>query len=240
MDLRAAFQPDGVVSVVGAGGKKSTLYALGSALDRAVVTATVRIPIFDDRVETLEVTADPADAVRNADGWPLGLVPERDDDRDRYLGYDTDAIDALASDTDVPILLKADGARSRWLKAPNEREPQIPDSSDLVVPVASARVVREPLDTERVHRPERVAALTGRSIGEEIAVEDVAAVLSHERGGLKDVPERAAVVPLVNMVDTDDLERRARRIAGILLEDPRIGRVILGRMDRGQIVDVVA
>ena len=44
------------VAVVGAGGKKTTLYLLGSLLDRAVVTATVRIPIFDDQVARVVVT----------------------------------------------------------------------------------------------------------------------------------------------------------------------------------------
>ena len=46
MDPAEAFAPDGVVAVVGAGGKKSTLYALAAGLDRSALTATVRIPPF--------------------------------------------------------------------------------------------------------------------------------------------------------------------------------------------------
>jgi hypothetical protein len=48
----------GLTCVVGAGGKKTTLYTLADRLDRAVVTATVRIPIFD-----AEVADDPVVAV---------------------------------------------------------------------------------------------------------------------------------------------------------------------------------
>ena len=239
MDLREAFEPDGVVSVVGAGGKKTTIYKLGSVLDRAIVTATVRIPLFDDHVTELTVTEDPIEAVRNADRWPLGLAPARDADRERYLGYDTETVDALAETTDVPILIKADGARTRWLKAPDDEEPQIPDASDLVTPIASAKAVGKPLDSEFVHRPERVEALTGRSVGEEIRVNDVVTVLSNEYGGLKEIPEGARVVPLINMVDDAPLERTARDIAEGLSEHPRIEHVVLAQMNRGRVIDVI-
>ena len=49
MDLAAAFGADRAdcLAVVGAGGKKSTLYALAAALERAVLTSTVR-PFPDD------------------------------------------------------------------------------------------------------------------------------------------------------------------------------------------------
>jgi probable selenium-dependent hydroxylase accessory protein YqeC len=239
MTLRDAFEPSGVVSIVGAGGKKSTLYALASELERAVVTATVRIPFFDDRVERLVVTDDPARTVRANDAWPLGVVPGRDGDRERYLGYAPEAVDALAADADAPILTKADGARTRWLKAPNDDEPQIPSATDLVIPVVSARVVGEPLDARRVHRPERVAAITGRSIGESVRAEDLVAALTHDRGGLKRVPSDARVVPLINMIDDDALASTAREIADGVRSHPRIDRVVLGRMDRGRVVDVV-
>ena len=239
MNLRQAFGPGDVVAVVGAGGKKSTLYALAAALDSTVVTATVRIPLFDGQVSALRVTHDPERAVREVDARPLGVVPDRDGDRSRYLGYDPETIDALAASTDDTILIKADGARTRLFKAPNDDEPQVPGSTDLLVPVASVQAVGEPLDSESVHRPERVAALTDLSLGDPIRPEDLVTVLTHDEGGLKGRPEGARVVPLVNMVDDADLEATARPIASDVCASPRVDRVVLGRMDRGRVVDVV-
>lgn len=239
MELREAFGDGRVVSVVGAGGKKSTLYALAAALERAVVTATVRIPIFDGQVSAVRVTEAPAEAVREAETWPVGVVPARDGDRSRYVGYELGAIDELAAATDVPILIKADGARTRLFKAPNDEEPQVPEATETLVPVASVQAVGKPLSEEHVHRPERIAELTGLSPGERIGPADLATVVSHDRGGLKSLPDGAAAVPLLNMVDDDDLEATARPIAAELLSDPRIDRVILGRMDRGRVVDVI-
>lgn len=239
MDLRTAFEPEGVTAVVGAGGKKSTLYALAEELGRTVLTATVRIPPFEDRVGRLVMTDNPIAAVTNNDTWPLGVVPGRDGDRDRYLGYDTHRIDGLAAAIDAPILIKADGARTRWLKAPAADEPQLPDTSDLVVPIASVRAVGERIADEHVHRPERVASLLDRPVGSRIRPTDVVSVMRDQRGGLKDVPDGARIVPLLNMVDDAELESVAEEIAAGLLVDERIERVVLGRMDRGGVVDVV-
>ena len=239
MDPAEAFAPDGVVAVVGAGGKKSTLYALAAGLDRAVLTATVRIPPFEGHVARHVLTEDPSSVLGANETWPLGLVPGRDGDRDRYLGYGVDTVDAMADATDAPILVKADGARSRWLKAPADDEPQLPGSTTFVVPVASARAVGEPLDGDRVHRPEQVAAITALDPGEAILPRDVATVLTHPEGGLRGVPDGATVRPLVNMVDDADLEATARQIAAEVIGHDRIDAVVLGRMDLRQVVDVV-
>lgn len=229
----------GLTCVVGAGGKKTTLYSLAPRIPRAVVTATVRIPPFDSRVAALSVTDDPVAAVEAADEWPVGVVPGREGDR--YLGYDPVTVDAVAaSGAPDAVLVKADGARTRWLKAPNEDEPRIPATADAVVPVVSARVVGEPLTEERVHRPERVAAVTGLEPGDEIGAYDVATVLASERGGMKGVPAGASVVPLVNMVDDEALADVGREIAGEVLARADVPRVVLARMIADDsLVDVV-
>lgn len=244
MDLVEALAADGLVAVVGAGGKKTTLYALADRLDRAVVTATTRIPAFPEQVAELVETDDPVATLRerndDPEGWPLGLAPGWADDV-RYEGYDADTVAALAraaAERGVDAtLVKADGARSRWLKAPADHEPVIPATTDTVIAVASARVVGEPLDETHVHRPERVAAVTGREEGAELTVDDVAAVLASPDGGLRNVPDDATVVALVNMVDDDTLRATAEEVAaGVLARTDRVSRVVTTRMDEGRVV----
>lgn len=236
MDICEALRADsGVVAVVGAGGKKTTLYTLaaraGDSTHQAVVTATVRIPIFDRHVEEVVVTDDPVAALERADAWPVGVVPEREGE-DRYVGYDPEAIDDLAAaDVADVVLVKADGARTREFKAPGDHEPQLPERTETVVPIASVQVVGKPLTAEHVHRPERVVAITDRDHGETIRTEDVAAVLASEHGGLKGVPDGAAVVPLLNKVDGATHRRNAEEIATTVLEQaPSVNRVVLARM----------
>jgi len=233
MDLTEALSAEGgLVCVVGAGGKKSTLYALAGRLDRAVVTASVRIPIFDQHVASVRVTRDPIGAIEaaGAGDWPLGLVPERERS-DRYLGYDRHVVDDIAAAGPVgTTLVKADGARMREFKAPDDTEPQVPDTADVVLPVASVHAVGEPLTDALVHRPERVAAVADLDPGDRLGVGDVATVLASPEGGRKGVPEEATVIPVLNKVDDDDLERTARDIADEIHARADVPRVALTRM----------
>lgn len=229
----------GTTCVVGAGGKKSTIFALASRIPRAVVTATVRIPIFDGRVGSVAVTDDPVAAVGAADDWPIGVVPERNGDR--YEGYEPRVVDDLAAaGVADAVLVKADGARTRWFKAPGEDEPRIAPGADVVVPVASVRVVGEPLTEAHVHRPERVAAIVDLQPGDAIRAEHVAAVLASDDGGLRGVPADATAVPLLNMVDDAGLEATARAVASELLDRSTVPRVVLARLiDDDPVVAVV-
>lgn len=110
IDLVAAVAADGL-AVVGAGGKRSTIYEPATHLDRAVVTATVRIPIFDAEVARV-VATDPAETVAANTEWPMGVVAERER-ADRYRGYDVSTVVDLAETDVVAVLAKADGARTR-------------------------------------------------------------------------------------------------------------------------------
>jgi probable selenium-dependent hydroxylase accessory protein YqeC len=218
----------GTICFVGAGGKKTTMATLAARLDHAVVTATVRIPIFDGWVAEVVVTESPRTAIDGATTWPLGVVPAQERP-DRYRGYDPATVADMA-DIDHPILVKADGARMREFKAPSDREPQLPSTASTVVPIASAHVVGEPLTDDIVHRVDEVAAITGLDPGDVIHPQDVAAVLASDRGGLKDVPADATAIPLLNMVDDAGLETSARAVAEAIHDRADVPRVVLAEM----------
>ncbi|GAA0199897.1 selenium cofactor biosynthesis protein YqeC [Haladaptatus pallidirubidus] len=230
MNLVAALSAESsLLCVVGAGGKKSTLYALAKRVNRAVVTATVRIPIFDEHVADVLVSDTPQKALESVEEWPVGLVPERERP-DRYRGYDPKTAASLKGRDATSILVKADGARTRLLKAPIEREPQLPTNADVVVPIASAHAVGKPLTERFVHRPERVADVTNRQMGEKIRASDVATVLADEHGGMKDVPDSATTIPVVNMVDDEKLRQVGNEIAEQVLSKADVPRVVLTQM----------
>ncbi|PSQ58825.1 MAG: putative selenium-dependent hydroxylase accessory protein YqeC, partial [Halobacteriales archaeon SW_9_67_25] len=133
-------------------------------------------------------------------------------------------------DFSTPVLVKADGARMRRFKAPDDREPRLPSRAGTVIPIASAHVMGQPLDGDRVHRVDRVSELTGLDPGDEIRPRDIATVLTSERGGRKGVPEGATVVPLLNMVDDATLEERAREVAHAIHDLADVPRVVLAEM----------
>jgi len=128
------------------------------------------------------------------------------------------------------ILVEADGAGHRALKAPAAHEPVVPASTTILVPLADLTVLGKPLAEEHVHRPELVARLTGAALGEPVTVEMVATVLSHPQGGLKGLPKQARVIPILNQMAEYRPLREARQIARLILRNERVERVIIASL----------
>ena len=144
----------------------------------------------------------------------------------RYSGLDNRSLEAvrnLADQLDCPLLIEADGARQKPLKAPAEHEPVIPDWVRQVVVCVGLTSLGKPLDGEWVHRPERLIELvkTGKQKAkqnpETITEETLIKLLLHPEGGLKNIPESARKIVLLNQADDLRLILSGRRIAVKLL-----------------------
>ncbi|MBI4514003.1 MAG: putative selenium-dependent hydroxylase accessory protein YqeC [Gemmatimonadetes bacterium] len=223
----------GVVCVVGAGGKKTLLYRLAHELPgRIALTTTVLSPPFARHVDQVIVVEHPLPLVARLreEAHPARIVgiARPSEKHNRWAGLTREEVDSLA-DLNIfdTILVKADGARSRWIKVPGPEEPIIPSSATAVTPIVSAKALGQPLDETTAHHPERIAELAGAKVGDRIEPEHVAALLSSPEGALKDVG-KALVVPLINMVDDDAARASAMRTAERALERTnRFERVLL-------------
>ena len=119
------------------------------------------------------------------------------------------------------LLVEADGARQKPLKAPAENEPPIPAFVAMVVVVAGMSGLGKPLSAEEVHRPEIFSSLSGLKIGETISGEALVRVLAHRQGGLKNIPRRARHSVLLNQADTPELQSAANGIGSCPAEGLR-------------------
>ena len=138
----------------------------------------------------------------------------------------------LVADSGAVVLVEADGARGRSLKAPEAYEPVIPQVANLVVPMVGLDVIGARLDGDLVYRPERVRTLLGVQNNHSIDTGDVASVLKHMEGALKSVPPGAGVRVILNKAETRERVEQGREIAGLSLKNDRIGAVILGRVQK--------
>lgn len=148
----------------------------------------------------------------------------------RYEGLAPALIAELHASLGIDLtLVKADGARMRWLKGPAEDEPAMVPGAALMLPVLSLRALGRPLDEKSAHRPERVAAITGTAAGAEITEDTFARLMTHPEGSLRGRGD-AYTVPVLNMVEPDQ-EALARRIAGrALAATTAFDRVLLARL----------
>ncbi|ABI56654.1 selenium cofactor biosynthesis protein YqeC [Alkalilimnicola ehrlichii MLHE-1] len=234
---------EGVVCLIGAGGKKTTMARLAwLQRDRAVgLSSTVFCAPLPDWLPHPVLTGDAdqlaARAPATARAYPASPVafygaPER---ADRHTGLAPELIDRLHHGLHRRVtLVKADGARMRRIKAPGDNEPLLTPGCQRVIAVLSIKAVGRPLDHRVAHRPERVSEAVDLEPGGIIGPEHLARLLTG-RGGLMRGLGGRRVTPLINMVDSDTDRARARRVAERVLENTeRFDRVVLASMRREQ------
>jgi probable selenium-dependent hydroxylase accessory protein YqeC len=236
----------GVVCIVGAGGKKTTLFRLVSRHPgRLAITTTVHTPPYRARLGAHVVIAPEAElrekviaASREHRRIAYGQPSEK---AARVKGVTPACLSALHREAGFDVtLVKADGARLRWAKAPAEDEPCVPDSYQTLISVVSARALDMPLSGEVVHRPARFAAIAGMCENEPIRPVHLARLLASDAGGVKGADD-ATVVALINMVETREQERLARAIAEQAMElNDGIRRIVIAAMVRDDpLIDVI-
>ncbi|MGE5577426.1 MAG: selenium cofactor biosynthesis protein YqeC [Syntrophothermus sp.] len=236
-----------VISFTGAGGKTTALYVLAAELAAVagpvVLTTTTAMfaprasevdrlvladeyPVLEGRIlqalqEILAGGVVQAQAARRALRIMVAAgLHDGGKDRPKLRGIPPDWIDRLSQALFHHvkyILVEADGARGRPLKAPGPHEPVIPASTGLVIPVLGRDAWDKPLTEAYVHRPELVAQLTGLSRGERVTAQALVDLFLHPNGLCKGVPPGAAVVPLINKVEDEAGLAAARELARAVL-----------------------
>jgi probable selenium-dependent hydroxylase accessory protein YqeC len=196
-----------LIAIVGAGGKTTTMYTLASELaqrgKRIITTTTTQIFYPEPgETDTLIVASQTDTLLKKIDealrqyhritvaGAVLrteklaGLRPEQP--------YKL----LVKSGADV-MLVEADGARHRMIKAPAEHEPVIPLQTNVALLLMSAEAINQPLSDRIAHRPELVAKVTGIQMGDVLSPAVIARLIISEQGGLKHIPETTAAYLLI-------------------------------------------
>ena len=227
-----------VVSLVGAGGKTTTMFRLAEELvaqnKRVVTTTTTRLLRAQTDLTPFCIYAENREqAIRDLRAalqeHSHVLIVSAMAESEKVLGIEPMLVDEIAALDEVDaVIVEADGARGRPFKAPDAHEPVIPAATTLLVPVIGIDAVGARLDDEHAHRAERITALAGAHVGAVIEAELVARVIAHAQGGLKNRPARARVIPFINKVQDDAQRRAAREIAVCLLQCAAIGAVAIG------------
>jgi probable selenium-dependent hydroxylase accessory protein YqeC len=237
----------GLVCTIGAGGKKTTLYRL-TALHpgRVAMTSTVFIPPFPKDLDAYIVREPacelPAAVVKAAAAHRriayTGIVTKKG----RFEGVSPALVEEIHTRVGFDVtFIKADGARTRMIKAPAQDEPQLPAGVTTVLPLVSAAAIGRPLSERIGHRIEQIAQVTGARVDTSLTPSHVARLLASEHGLLKGVGN-AEVVPIINMVDDVECRRLAQATAREALRlTERFDRVVLASMRAvDPIVDVVS
>ena len=244
----------GVISLVGAGGKTSLMFALASELVEAgmtvITTTTTKIYVPSQKqsaqVVTSESILDILNQVRNlVKKYPHVTIAAGYSrmDRRKLIGLSPENVDALwESNLFRCIIVEADGAAGKPLKVPASHEPVIPESTRTLVAVSGLNGVGKPLTDQWVFRPKLFSMLSGLKIGDPITETAIIDVLVHENGLMKGAPAHTEKIALFTLTEKPDKIESGRTIFDLLRIKSNTGlkRAILASLsEHPRIIDIV-
>ncbi|GAC1565967.1 MAG: selenium cofactor biosynthesis protein YqeC [Ktedonobacteraceae bacterium] len=224
-----------LISIVGAGGKTTTMYTLARELaqqgKRVITTTTTQIYTpTQHEAEKLYIEADiPTLLSMVRAAWQQYrriTVASSMNDAGKLFGLQPDILSLLLAQGGADaIIIEADGARHRMIKAPAEHEPVVPPETNIALLLVSAQALNQPLSEETAHRPQRIAEVTGIHLGALLNPDVIARVITSEQGGMKNIPEMAKAYVLITHAT---FERRAaiQELARLLRWSERITGVL--------------
>ena len=247
-DLTSALglRPKEHVAMVGGGGKTSLVFALARELrlmGRRVVISTTTKVWHREAYQSPSVILAPScthwhDELTQVLGkHGLVFVGSRELESGKVEGISPKRADAMFQ---APLLdyliVEADGAAGRPVKAPAEHEPVIPSSATLVVALMGLEAMGERLAAEVVFRPDRFERVTGLVQGGRLTPEVLARLFGSPHGPFRGSPRPARQVAFLNKLDLIGDEHEARELAHMILKNPksRLDRVVVGSILKGR------
>jgi probable selenium-dependent hydroxylase accessory protein YqeC len=243
--LRQAFQihPGEVISLVGAGGKTTLMFALSQELispKKLVITTTTtkilapspsqspHMMISREEKEIIDFILKNGTRLSH-----ISVASEQLEASGKLQGIRSELVLQLIKLDPVSyIIVEADGAAHRSLKAPDLAfEPVIPPNTSMIIPVIGIDALGCELAEEYVFRSKIAAQLTGRALGEIVSADTIAILMTHPLGIISGTPVHARIIPFINKIDLLPDLSKARDLASRILEEnhPQIDRVVLGQ-----------
>jgi len=226
-----------VISLVGAGGKTTLMFALGRELSLhkrgILLTTTTKIwdpgPSCDFALFCSPKLGEIKDWVeQNLNRHRYLLVAREKLVTGKLQGIPAGWVGELHSVAGVShIIVEADGAAGRPLKAPREGEPVVPPDTTLMIAVVGIDALGDLLTEDHVFRSKIAMKILDQPEGAIISEQMIAKLVAES---LKNMLGKVRVVPFLNKVDLPNGLEKGRNLARILVEAfrPRIDRVVLG------------
>lgn len=237
-----------MLSLIGAGGKTTTLFCLAHELweegRRVLVTTTTKIfkpakPHVHKLFLAQDLEALLSELAKIKEPWIIG-VGHGLDDAEKLIGLPPEWFDTLKNKSGMDwILIEADGAASRQFKIPAEHEPAIPEGCALTVWVMGIKVLGQPLAPDFVHRAERAAALLGVELGAPVTENLILRLVDNPLGCLKGIPPRSRKVALINQADSPEEVKRASDLGRALLQYGVERVVVTSYLDKDPVKEVI-
>ena len=204
------------VAITGGGGKTTLLYGLGAELEcrgRVLITTTTKImtPRPEECRDLFVGTAALcAEFLRAMPKRAKLTAAQKRLDNGKLAGYAPDEVDALASCGAADfVVAECDGSRGRSLKFYEQWEPPVPRTCAAVFAVMGADAFLCEASEENIFRAEQFCRLHGLRMNEPAKPKAIASYLLSPEGPLKNAPDQAAKILVINKWELLDKKKAA-------------------------------
>jgi len=217
----------GVISLVGAGGKTSLMFRLARELSKqgapVLSTTTTKIYMPNRKQSSIVIISASAESLLQKAVTVLKRNPHISAGsrlvhfQNKLKGFPPETIDAIwQADVFRWIVVEADGAAGKPLKAPAAHEPVIPQCTKWVIAIVGLEAAGKPLTERWAFRPQLVSKITGLAQGASITESAIAEVLMNANGIMKGFPAQAKRFAFLNQAESQERLEAGRRIAKMI------------------------
>lgn len=225
-----------MISVVGGGGKTTTIFKLASELKlfnkRVLVTTTTAIYNPTTLYDNLVILDNKQNIESNWKAGTITILGNCISLENKLLGVDSSFLnDIFEKNLFDFILVEADGSKKKPIKAPASHEPVIPNLTSITIGVIGMDSLGKIIDEESVHRPEIFSKITNSKIGDIITEEIIFRLVTSKEGLFKGAPKDNKRYLLLNKADNELQMKQASHIGDIIRESGfKISGILAGSM----------
>jgi probable selenium-dependent hydroxylase accessory protein YqeC len=233
-----------LISVVGAGGKTSTMFRLAKELKafgkKVLVTTTTNIA-FSETSQADHLILDGLKDIFSLSKVEAGTIACLGsgvlNDKGKLKGIDREFVDEIYQKHLFDyVLVEADGSKRRPIKAPAHYEPVIPRETTRVIGVIGLDALGKAITEDFVHRPTLFCSITGKKMGDTIDRKCLIHLILSQDGLFKDVPQGCRKYVVFNKADYADRQEEAKITVNELMQRrPLINGLIIAAADNGYI-----
>lgn len=230
-----------IISLVGGGGKSTTMDRMAKefkSMGKRVLVTTTTMLFYHEHKEYDEFILGELPEIYNPLEGSITLLGSgiiENELGDKIIGIDLEELEEIYNRNifDV-ILIEADGARLKPIKAPAIHEPVVPIFNNITIGLIGLDSIGKELIDENVHRPEILISLLEVEEPHFIDEEDIAKLVLHEEGLFKGT--YGETILFLNKASNEELLELGRKIGEKIVErgfrEIYITNVIDGRVEK--------
>lgn len=236
LHLEADVSP--VISIVGAGGKTTTIRYLAQEYAdtgwKAAVTTTTHMEIEEKSCFLLDESMERFQKLMEQERqvWFGVPAPIKKTDNVKKMQAVSEDFFQQVLELQIPVLIEADGSRHLPCKAPGDREPVLRKETTDVLAVYGLDAVGKSI-RESCFRPEIVAEILQKKQSDILCAEDIAVLATNVRGGRKDVLKSQHYRIILNKADGIERVKIAEQICKKIVERECLDIIVTSQTSEG-------